>query len=392
MPNPSVAPYDFGLSDSEEARATSLHRDSIVFDWLQQEIGGPRIFEHFPNELRRELDTLIEQLPEGFKSYSAVKFWPYEVAIEGRSQLIEDWYRESGLTCGTYSVPVHDGSSRAAWSEDEEHMRRVATDLPWLRNVTTAAEIRRAKADGVVARYGHWQPVHPIPRDLKQIDDAYQRGLRSLMLTYNRMDNVGVGCTERVDTGLSRFGIDVMRHCEGLGIIVDVSHCGPMTTLDACRNAQRPVNANHTCARAVCEVARAKSDEELKAIADTGGIIGVLTVPFFISKGKRPTIDVVVDHLEYIANLVGWRHVCLGTDWPYQLPQGILGKLLGPALKEVGFRAEDRIDTEDHVVGFEDYRELPNFTRGMIKRGYTDERIRGILGENALRIFEEICG
>lgn len=388
----SVASYDFGLTDTEEARATAIHRENIVFDWLQQEIGGPRIFEHFPQALRKELDALIEELPEGFKSYSRVKFWPYQVAIEKRSHLIEDWYRQSGLTCGTYAVPVYDDSSRAVWAEEEERMGRATTDLPWLRHVTTAKEIRRAKLDGVVARYGHWQPIHPIPRNLNEVDDAYRRGLRSLMLTYNRMDNVGVGCTERVDAGLSRFGIELVRHCESLGIMVDVSHCGPMTTLDACRNGRRSVNANHTCARALCDVARAKSDDELRAIAHTGGIVGVLTVPFFISHAKRPTIDAVLDHLDYIADLIGWRHVCLGTDWPYQVPPGMLGKLLDAAFTEAGFRPEDRLDTNDNVVGFEDYRELPNFTRGMVKRGYTDEQIRGILGENALRVFEENCG
>jgi membrane dipeptidase len=388
----SAPPYDFGLSEHQEARATALHRDSVVFDWLQQEIGGPLIFEHFPRALRNELDALIHQLPDGFKSYSTVKFWPYKLAIEGRSDLIREWYRQSGLSCGTYSVPVHDGSSRAVWSDDEEQMRCAVAELSWLRNVTTAAEIRQAKADNAVARYGHWQPVHPIPRDLSQIDDAYRRGLRSLMLTYNRMDNVGVGCTERVDAGLSRFGLDVVRHCEKLGILVDVSHCGPMTTLDACRNARGPVNANHTCARSVYDVARAKSDEELKAIAGTGGIVGVLTVPFFVSLTKRPTIDTVLDHIDHIAGVIGWRNVCLGTDWPYQVPHGVLGKLLDAALKEAGFREEDRVDTNDVVLGFEDYRELPNFTRGMVKRGYTDEQIRGILGENALRVFEEVCG
>lgn len=393
MSNESLpAPYDFGLTGEQEARARALHRESIVFDWLQQEIGGPRIFEHYPAELRGELDALIARLPEGFKSYSAVKFWPYEVAIAGRSPLIRDWYALSGLTCGTYSVPVHDGGSRGQWAEDEQHLREACEALPWLRHVTRADEIRQAKADKVVARYGHWQPVHPIPRDLREIDDAYRRGLRSLMLTYNRMDNVGVGCTERVDAGLSRFGLEVIRHCESLGILVDVSHCGRATTLDACRNARRPVNANHTCARALCEVARAKSDEEIRAIADSGGIIGILTVPFFVSSHRRPTIDTVLDHLDHVASLVGWRHVCLGTDWPYQLPRGIMAKLLGPSLAEAGFRAEDRIDTDDAVVGFEDYRDLPNFTRGMVKRGYADEQIRGILGENALRVFEQVCG
>jgi membrane dipeptidase len=80
---------------------------------------------------------------------------------------------------------------------------------------------------------------------------AFSQGLRSLMLTYNLMDNVGVGCTERVDAGLSMFGVDLVKHCNELGMIVDVSHCGHLTTMDACRHSKKPVNANHTAARTV---------------------------------------------------------------------------------------------------------------------------------------------
>jgi membrane dipeptidase len=162
--------------------------------------------------------------------------------------------------------------------------------------------------------------------------------------------------------------------------------------MDACRVAKRPVNANHTCAKTLSDVARAKSDDALRAVAETGGVIGVVTVPFFVSRTRRPTLDVFLDHIDYIANLVGWRHVSLGTDWPLQLPDDLHRILLLAETQEMGFRPEDRIDPSDRLVGFEDYRDLPNVTRGLVKRGYSDEQILGILGENALRVFADICG
>jgi membrane dipeptidase len=174
--------------------------------------------------------------------------------------------------------------------------------------------------------------------------------------------------------------------------MVDVSHCGHLTTMDTCRHAKRPVNANHTCARSRSDVARAKHDDALRAIADTGGIIGVVAVPFFISRSRKPAIDVMLDHVDYIANLVGWKHVSLGTDWPNQVPDDIQARVLGGIQGEIGFRPEDRYDVTDRVIGFDDYRELPNITRGLVKRGYSDEQVQGILGENALRVFAEICG
>ena len=388
-PSPSGR-YDFGLSSAEEARAATLHKQSIVFDWLSQHVGGSNIFEHFSPELQAEFRAGVEAAPNKWTAYRKAAYWPYEMSLQGRSDLIRDWYLASGMTCGTYAVPVHAGDV-AQLNEAEALIARYQA-LPWLRFVTTAAAIRQAKEDGAIALYGHWQPTVPIPRDLNTIDRAYGRGLRSLMLTYNRMDNVGVGCTERVDAGLSMYGLDVIRRCEALGIVVDTSHCGHLTTLDACRHARRPVNANHTCARALSDVARAKHDDALKAIAGTGGIIGVVTVPSFISKSRNPTFDRVLDHIDYIANLVGWRHVCLGTDWPNQVPDDVQQTLLGEVYREIGFRAEDQLDITDRVVGFDDYRDLPNFARGLVKRGYSDEQIKGILGENALRVFEAVCG
>jgi len=383
--------FDFGLSPAEEQRAASLHQQSIVFDFLTQHVGGTHIYEAITDALRPHLAETLRNAGEGWRIILAAAYWPYLLEIEEKSHVLRDWYFASGLTCGTYSVAVQETEDEnSRWYADL--IARTAT-LPWLRYVTTAAEIRQAKADGAIAFYGHWQPVQPLPISLPAIDRAYERGLRSLMLTYNRMDFVGVGCAERVDAGLSNYGVEVVRRCNDLGLIVDPSHCGHMTTMDACRTSKRPVTANHTCAKSVTDVARAKSDSAIKAIAGTGGVIGVVTVPFFISRQRRPTIEAMLDHIDYIARLVGWEHVAIGTDYPLQAPEAIAMKLTGPGLnRDLGFRPEDNLDPRDKTIGFEDYRDLPNITRGLVKRGYSDEAIAGILGENALRVFADVCG
>lgn len=381
--------FDFSLSTADEDRAQRLHRESIVFDWLSQYIGGPNIFDAYPEDLKSELHRLVTK-GGGWQTVVDVMLWPYQLSLAGRSHLVRDWSLASGMTCGSYQVSVHDGTVPVMVELDATFERLRA--LPWLRFVTTAAEIRQAKRDGVVAWYGNCQPLVPAPRNLAAFDAAYRRGMRSYMLTYNRMDHVGVGCTERVDAGLSRFGVDVVRHCESLGVIVDTSHCGYLTTMDACKVAKRPVNANHTCAKALSSVARAKPDDALRAIADTGGVIGVVMVPFFLSTDRRPTLDRFLDHVDYLANLVGWRHVSLGTDWPLQLTDDLHQKMIMAEAVEIGFRPEDRVDASDRLLGFRDYRDLPNVTRGLVKRGYSDEQVRGILGENALRVFEAVCG
>jgi membrane dipeptidase len=388
-----AAHYDFELDAAQEARAGKLHRESIVVDLLSQHAGG-NIFDHYSKELQREFKSrtaaAMSAGSNGSESLAEIVYWPYEMSKLGRSDLIHDWFKASGLTCGTYDIGVHDGSD-PLWNKWETVNARYA-DLPWLRYVTTAAEIRLAKRDGVVASYAHCQPESPIPRNLKAIDAAYAKGLRSLMLTYNRMDHVGVGCTERVDAGLSMFGVDVVKRCNEIGLIVDVSHCGHLTTMDACRNSNAPVNANHTGAKGVYSHARNKSDEALKAIADTGGVIGVVAVPFFLTRERHPSIEHMLNHIDYIAALVGWQHVAIGTDWPIQAPDELLKLTLSPDNRALGFRDEDHLDVTQRLRGLDDCRDLPNITRGLVKRGYGDEEIRGILGENALRVFAQVCG
>jgi membrane dipeptidase len=385
----TVAPasYDFGLTEAQEARAGRLHRESIVIDLLPQHAGGD-IFAHYPPELQKEFAATIDAAGGGFRGFRAAEYWPYEMSMQGKSDLIFEWFKESGLTCGTYDVPV---GSDPDFDDLPDLTRRYA-QLPWLRYVTRAEEIRQAKREGVIAFFGNWQPVFTARRDLALLDDAYARGLRSFMLTYNQMDNIGVGCTERVDAGLSAYGVKVVKHCNDLGIIVDVSHCGPLTTLDACRHSKKPVTANHTCVRHLSGHARGKTDEALRAIADTGGVIGIVTLPIFLTRESHATIDHMLDHMEYIAHLVGWRHVAIGTDHPLQAPNWLQKKIFASVLAGLGFRPEDRLDTTKLLVGYENCRDLPNITRGLVKRGFSDEQIRGILGENALRVFTEICG
>jgi membrane dipeptidase len=390
---PSTAgQFDFGLNAAEEARAVRLHRGSIVFDMLSM-YGGSNIFAHYPTELQADLRERVASAGSRAEKIAEAIYWPFEMAKAGRSGLLREWLLQGGLTCGSYGIEdlAHDRCDPLSCDWDAK-IRRYA-QLPWLRYVTTAEEVREAKRDGVVCLYANCQPLHPVPRELQAFDNAYRKGLRSFMLTYNRMDNIGTGCTERVDAGLSMFGVDVVKHCNELGIIVDVSHCGNLTTLDACRHSTSPVTANHTIARKLYDHARGKSDEAIRAIADTGGVIGVVAVPHFLSADPTPTIEHMLDHIDYIAGLVGWQHVALGTDWPWPVPDDVRAATLGLDYdRSVGFRVQDRIDRTKRLIGFQDCRDLPNITRGLVKRGYADERIQGILGENALRVFKEVCG
>jgi membrane dipeptidase len=359
--------FDFGLGVSQEARAQHLHRSNVVIDMLSQHAGGA-IFAHLPPHIQ-SADFEWGTDNAGLGVMLEAVYTPYELALRGESDLLFDWFTAGGLTCGTYGIDIHDG--RDPFQLTYERLVDRYSALPWLTYVTSAREIRAAKQAGRIAFYAHCQPTTAPPMDLSRFEAAYERGLRSFMLTYNTMNGIGVGCTERVDAGLSRFGVDVVNYCNDAGIIVDLSHCGNATTLDACRHSTAPVTANHTASRSLHDHARCKSDDEIRAIADTGGVIGIVAVPAFLTDSRPASIETMLDHIDYVGNLVGLRHVAIGTDWPLQAPEAVLRKL-NRSFSNIGFRKEDRLDLCETIAGFNDCRDLTNITRGLVARGYTD--------------------
>lgn len=384
---PTFAAYPFGLSEGEEQRARELHDRSVIVDLLYWGPTGP---ETFPPELEPALRDDWERRHNPLALYATAARSLVQAHVDGADggAYLDNW-EASGVTAGTRSVEVGFPEVALEWFAT---VQSTFDRLPWLVKVQRAADIRAAKREGKRAGIVNTQLISgPGTNLLANLPVYHQLGLRILMLTYNSQNALGAGCTERHDAGLSRLGEQVVAEMNRVGILVDTAHCGPRTTLDACAASSAPVVASHAVAGAVYDHARGKSDEELRAIAATGGVIGVAMVPAFLSPTEPATIDLALDHLDYIARLVGWQHVALGTDWPLPLPAS-LNRAVGEAAVGGTFRPEDDMDFDRHTTGFEDCRDYPNITRGLVKRDYTDEQIAGILGENALRAIEGACG
>jgi membrane dipeptidase len=137
---------------------------------------------------------------------------------------------------------------------------------------------------------------------------------------------------------------------------------------------------------------RCKSDEEIIAIAGTGGVTGIFAMPWFVHEDPdHTTIEHVLDHIEYVIRLVGVDHVGIGTDWPMSDLGWSLVFFKEHIAPRLGFAKGDGPSTE-LVKGLEKYSYFSNFTRGLVARGYSDEEIAKIMGGNWLRVFEQICG
>lgn len=256
---------------------------------------------------------------------------------------------------------------------------------PKARHIECVEDIYAAKRNGQLGVIFGVQNSSWIEQERERIRILYKLGLRTLQLTYMERNWVGDGCLEPENRGLTNFGMQVVRECNRLGIVVDCSHVGIQTTLDAVRCSSQPIVISHTAVRAITENPRCVTDEQMKAVAGKGGTIGITTFSPFIRADRQPTLDDYLDHFDYAINLIGEDHVTFATDWfdgktrvnwatPWYYPEVTQGKQYD-GLGLIGFRTR---------------AELVNVVEGMIKRGYGNERIKKLLGGNFIRVLKEV--
>jgi len=241
-----------------------------------------------------------------------------------------------------------------------------------------AADIDRALSQNKVAIILALEGCSQIGDDVALLRTFYKLGVRMASFTHLGRTLLADGSTED-DAGsrLPQSGVKAVEKMELLGMLVDVSHLGVRGVEHVLEIATKPLVASHSSARALCDHHRNLSNEHLKAIAETGGVIGVNFLPAFIDSDNA-TLERVVDHIEYMVGVAGIDHIGLGpdfiADWAKAVYPNVEMKIIGVDLKE-GI---------DRLAGTED---LPNLTEAMQKRGMTDSDIRKVLGENFLRIF-----
>ena len=247
----------------------------------------------------------------------------------------------------------------------------------------SVADIRAAKAAARTAIVMHFQGAEPIEDQLDFLDVFHACGLRVMQLTYNARNRIGDGCFEETDIGLSKFGRRVIRRMEELSIIVDLSHAGLRTSLEAIEAATRPLIVSHANARALLDTPRNVTDEVIRGVAASGGVVGVCAAPFFLARGAA-SLDDLIDHVDHIARLVGVRHVGLGFDFADEDEEDY-----------VYYGYDERYIPHPPWVwpnGISSHAEARNVGKALRSRGYSEEETSGILAENFLRVFASVWG
>ena len=224
---------------------------------------------------------------------------------------------------------------------------------------------------------------------LDDVNQFYWLGQRVSQLTYNSRNMIGNGATERVDGGISDFGVAIIERMNEVGMAVDVSHSGDRTTLDACEISSRPVLFTHSNSRVLSGGhPRTKTDEAIRAMAATGGVMGITGVRMFVKDREPTTIEDYIDHFDHVRDLIGVEHLGVGSDVDLHgyddLPADEYEALKAAYKDSYAFRDKIDIDGVDHP------KRMFDLAEALIRRGYTDDHIRGILGGNFQRVLGEI--
>jgi membrane dipeptidase len=297
-------------------------------------------------------------------------------------------FRESGIdvyhvAVGTGGPNAYDESLRflALWNG------LIAHHSDWLTRVDCPESLTGVKKSGKLGiLLGVQNSEHfRTPAD---VDFFYSLGQRVSLLTYNSRNLIGTGSTERTDSGISDFGVAVIERMNKLGMAVDVAHCGEMTSIDACTVSKQPVLITHSNCKALNPHPRCKSDEAIKKMAATGGVMGITGVRMFVTAQEPTTIKDVLNHYDHVAKLVGVDHVGVGSDidlYGYDALPDPMAKALRASYKSsYGFREKNDIEGVNHPKRFYD------IAQGLIRRGYSNNDIAGILGGNFQRVLTKI--
>ncbi|UCD57936.1 MAG: membrane dipeptidase [Candidatus Hydrogenedentota bacterium] len=365
--------------------------DLLIIDTLSH---GPLVWN----------DTLVgmsnEMIESGLSPFRIVQ----ELTLELAKMLVEDpdyfqqythAWEESGVTCVSWTLgAIHEQpySLEGAYHNYAYMTHILDNRRDFFVKALRAFDIERAHNGGKRAIIFNFQNLEHIGTNLDLLDRFYQMGFRIMQLTYNSRNPIGCGCTEEVDTGLTEFGVSVVERLNQLGVLVDVSHCGPKTSMDAALHSKVPIACTHTFAKGLYDHDRGKDDELLETVAERGGYIGILAVPGFLTEKSTATIDDMLDHLHYVANLVGLEHVGLGTDFfGYSLPENLAAKI-DELVGMLGFRPEHRAGFTQKIEGFEDYTGFPHIIAALERRGYSEGEIEKLAGRNFLEVFREVVG
>lgn len=349
------------LSKSEEERVTAIHSKSIVVDTHNDTI---------LDLMKGPAPSSATKKPDSYKEFSLQRRLGERSDI---SQIDLPRIKEGGVDClffAMYVSPIY----RARLRRLAQMLDVFYSELEQNRGKITFAanykDIVAAKRNGQVAAILSVEGGEPLEEDLGVLRILYRLGVRAMTLTHFPRNEIADGSGSDSGSHLTDFGAQVVEEMNRLGMIVDVSHINETGFWDVLERTKSPVIASHSNCKALCNYHRNLSDDQIKALADNGGVINLSYCAGFIKEGigfaadraNKVALEDWLDHLEHAVKLVGPDHVGLGSDF----------------------------DGGCGFPGIDNITKIPQITRSLVSRGYSDDDIEMILGRNDLRVIKAV--
>jgi len=377
-------------------RGLRLHAESLVFDGYGFSPRAALDGTAYADAVRsgassRELKDLREDMSMTRYVHDPQEFREYK-----------DAWRASGVTC-IFQNAGEEGQAPLRLIKRLARFTYATDMLPDLvRKAVIPADIIAAKAERRHCLYftGNGVPLtqqwETIPEEFRFIRIFFQLGIRMMHLTYQRRNMIGDGCAEKANAGLSDFGRAAIAQMNAESVIPDCAHSGWQTSLEAAQVSDKPVVASHTTCAALHPHIRSKPDEVIKAIAGTGGYVGMCNISRFLRASGD--INALLNHVEHVIKLVGVNHVAFGTDVAYTSQNSAAeGKKIPsrPGGRRKEFRSlwpADNFRPTPQAARSLAWTNWPMITVGLVQRGIPDDDIRKIIGGNVMRVAGETLG
>jgi microsomal dipeptidase-like Zn-dependent dipeptidase len=299
--------------------------------------------------------------------------------------------KEGGVTMVHVTVVYHE-QIRETLLRIGEWNRQFEMNHDLIMPVKSTADIRLAKQLGKVGIMFGAQNCSPIEDDIGMVEIMRELNLMIMQLTYNNQSLLACGCYEAEDSGVTRFGKQVIKEMNRVGMVVDMSHSGERSTLEAIEISERPIVISHANPNSFHEAKRNKSDTVLKALGESGGLLGFSLYPFHLKNGPDCSLDDFCDMVANTADLMGIDNIGLGTDLCQEQPLSVLEWMRnGRWSKEMdyGEGSKANADWPRPLSWFRDSRDFPNITRGLQERGFKADDIAKVMGLNWLNFLDE---
>ncbi|AVV35185.1 peptidase M19 [Halomonas sp. SF2003] len=306
------------------------------------------------------------------------------------SREIFEQMREGGLDA-VHATLVYHETTRETLSRLGEWNRRFEAWPDLIMPVHVPQDIAVAQASGRVGIILGAQNCSPIEDDIDMVEVMRDLGLMIMQLTYNNQSLLACGCYEAEDSGITRFGRQVIREMNRVGMVIDMSHSAERSTLEAIEISERPVIISHANPESFHPAKRNKSDKVLKAIAESDGLLGFSAYPFHLHNGSDCTLTEYCEMIARTADLMGVEHLGIGTDLCQNQPVSILEWMRnGRWSKDMDY-GEGSVSNADWprpLSWLRDSRDFPNLIAGLRKVGMSEDEVAGIMGKNWVALLE----